>query len=122
MANSPKSFEELAEETVGTDKVNTLKGQAADAKDDLAQLRADFAKLSETVSSLIAGQASAAKSTVRDAASDLYSRGQDAVQQGVEQAKGAAGELSQTIERNPIASVLAAFGVGMLFGLMSRNR
>jgi ElaB/YqjD/DUF883 family membrane-anchored ribosome-binding protein len=95
---------------------------AKDAKDDLAQLRADLAKLADTVAGLVSNQAGAAKSSVRDTATDLYSRGQEALQQAGEKAKAKTDELSRTIEQNPITAVLAAFGLGMLFGLMSRNR
>ncbi|HVV93948.1 MAG TPA: hypothetical protein VHD15_11055 [Hyphomicrobiales bacterium] len=122
MAESPKSTDQAAAEAAAARTKHDLREGAQDAKDDLAQLRADLARLSETVSTLVANQAHAAKSTVRDTASDLYSKGQEALQQAGEKAKGATDELSHTIEQNPITSVLAAFGIGMLFGLMSRSR
>jgi ElaB/YqjD/DUF883 family membrane-anchored ribosome-binding protein len=116
MADSPSN------QFGGGDTPSEAREHAKDAKDDLAQLRADLAKLADTEAGLVSNKASAAKSSVRDTASDLYSRGQEALQQAGEKAKEKTDELSHTIEQNPITAVLAAFGLGMLFGMMSRHR
>jgi len=88
------------------------------ASEDLAQLRSDLARLSETVSTLLGHQADAA----RDTASTLYSGGKETLGVAQAQAKDAGAEMAAVIERNPLTAVAAAFGAGLLIGILNRGR
>lgn len=92
------------------------------AGDDLAELRRDLAKLTETVSNLVSNQAGHARSTVTDAAAGIYDSGAEALRYAEDQARTARDDIVRTIERNPMTAVAAALGVGMILGMMNRGR
>ena len=107
--------------------------RASDVRDDLSAVRNDLARLADTVSNLVSGQSSAARSNARsyvDQARDqLYSRANDVSKMGGmfasearDRFSNANQEIESRIERNPITAVLIAAGVGMVLGLMSRSR
>jgi ElaB/YqjD/DUF883 family membrane-anchored ribosome-binding protein len=98
------------------------KAVADDTKDDLKQLKLDLAKLTETVSSMAAQQASSARASVSNAARQLREQGESYYHEAEARAREKAKDLEQTIVGNPFASVAAAFGLGMLMGVMSRRR
>ena len=75
-------------------------GAAGDLAADLAALRQDVARLSETVSELVHHQVADAQENVR----------------------AVRGEIEASIERNPMTAVPIAFGIGMLIGRMNRSR
>lgn len=100
---------------------------------DLATLRTDVAKLTETLTAIARAEGDAAAGAVGDrlragaaraeaAAAGLAEEGYAAYQDAKARAQALGGDLGATIERNPYGSVLAALGVGFLFGLLSRGR
>lgn len=100
---------------------------------DLATLRGDVAKLTETLTALARSEGSAAADAITGrirsgaaraeaAASGLAEEGYAALQEARTRAQALSGDLDATIERNPYGSVLAALGVGFLFGLLSRGK
>lgn len=110
----------------------TLKNQD-DIVQHLERLRADFVKLSETVTRLASESAAGAQSQVSDTANravrgasaaghqiykDAATLGHDAMNT----ASVATGQLEKEIARNPMTAVLAAFGVGFAVGLLSHHR
>lgn len=110
----------------------TLKNQD-DIVQHLERLRADFVKLSETVTRLASESAAGAQSQASDTASravrgasaaghqiykDAATLGHDAMNT----ASVATGQLEKEIARNPMTAVLAAFGVGFAVGLLSHHR
>lgn len=78
---------------------------------DLAALRDDVARLTETLHALLADGAATAKNAARE--------GADAARAKVE---GAAEDLSDAIVENPLTSVLIALGVGYVVGALGRSR
>ena len=100
----------------------SVAGAAEDAKDDVAKLRADIAKLSDAVAALMAQQASSARATVTNAASKVREQGEYAYHEAEALARQKAKDVEQTIIDNPFASVAAALGIGLVLGLMSRRR
>ncbi|MBB3770713.1 ElaB/YqjD/DUF883 family membrane-anchored ribosome-binding protein [Angulomicrobium tetraedrale] len=100
---------------------------------DLAVLRADVARLAETLTTLAKVQGEAAADAVASrvrqgkekaeaTAADLMEEGADAYQEAKERASQFGGEVTATIERNPLGAVAAALGVGFLLGLITRGR
>ena len=78
---------------------------------DLAALKEDIARLTETIRGLVQHQARAAGSRVAEAVSEATDR-----------ARAASGDIEAKVERNPLTAVLVAFGIGMSIGLLSRSR
>lgn len=95
---------------------------AGQATDDLAKLKADLTKLSETVASLVTNRADTARSTVSDVAGKLRDQGEAVYHEAEARAKAKAQDLEQTIVNNPFAAVAAAFGIGVVFSMLTRRR
>ncbi|RTL98298.1 hypothetical protein EJV44_07375 [Ancylobacter aquaticus] len=100
---------------------------------DLSTLRSDVAKLTETLTALaksegasaadaIAGRFRSGAARAEAAASGLAEEGYAALHDAKARAQELTGDLGATIERNPYGSVIAALGVGFLFGLLSRGK
>jgi len=75
-------------------------GTDGDFTADLAALRQDVARLSETASELVQHQVADAQENVR----------------------AVRGEIGASIQRNPMTAVLIAVGIGVLIGRMNRWR
>ncbi|GHE47711.1 hypothetical protein GCM10019059_03050 [Camelimonas fluminis] len=104
-----------------------------DIADDLRQLREDIARLSETVTAIAASRGSAAASAVGDSvramkdnvfatAADACSAGADIAGSARQHAASFAGDVEDTVRRNPLGAILTSLGVGVLIGLMTRSR
>lgn len=100
---------------------------------DFAALREDVAKLTESLAAVARQEATGAAETVKRkvragsaraeaTATGLLEEGAAAVEDARACASTMARDVCRTVERNPIASVTAALGVGFLFGLLSRGR
>src|SRR3546814_18486848 len=76
MANSPRSTSPDPAEAV---RKAANSPAAHDVKDDLASLRADLARLSDTVTSLLGGQADQVKGLAADKANELYASDREAL-------------------------------------------
>ncbi|MCJ8143530.1 hypothetical protein MKI84_11450 [Ancylobacter sp. A5.8] len=105
----------------------------AKLSEDLAVLRADVAKLAETLSLMAKAEGEAVTDAVRQkvragaaraeaTASGLLEEGTAAYEEAKARAQGLTSELGSTIERNPLSAVAAALGIGFLFGLLTRGR
>lgn len=101
--------------------------------EDLATLRTDVAKLAESLAGLArqegAAAAEAVKQKVRSGsaqaeatAAGLLDEGAAAVNDAKACAQAFCRDASGAIERNPFAAVVAALGIGFVFGLLSRGR
>ena len=93
-----------------------------DLSADLAALRADISRLSDTVASMVRSQADVASSTVRGVMGDARDQFSQAASSAQDSAFGAAADLERRIEKNPLTAVLIAAGVGMALGMMSKSR
>lgn len=100
---------------------------------DLAVLRADVAKLADTLTSLARAQGEAATEAVASrvrqgkekaeaTAAGLLDEGTAAYNEAKDRASAIGGDVAATIERNPLGAVAAALGVGFLLGLITRGR
>jgi ElaB/YqjD/DUF883 family membrane-anchored ribosome-binding protein len=99
-----------------------LDENSADISADLAALREDVARLSDTLASVVRSQADAAGATIRGAVDDARGQLSQAVYSIRDSALEQSADFERRIERNPLTAVLIAAGVGMAFGVMSRPR
>jgi ElaB/YqjD/DUF883 family membrane-anchored ribosome-binding protein len=95
---------------------------SSDLNVDLAALRADIARLSDTVAAMMRAQADAAGAAVRGAVGDARDQLSQAASNAQDSAFGAAADLERRIEKNPLTAVLIAAGIGMALGMMSKSR
>jgi ElaB/YqjD/DUF883 family membrane-anchored ribosome-binding protein len=95
---------------------------APDLAADVAALRADIARLSDTIAGLMRGQADAAGAAVKGAVGDARDQLSQAASHAQDGAFGAAADLERRIERNPLTAMLIAVGIGMALGMMTRSR
>jgi ElaB/YqjD/DUF883 family membrane-anchored ribosome-binding protein len=103
-----------------TDK--TGDGAASDLAADLAAIRADIARLSDTLSALAHGQADAAGAAVKGAVGDARNRISQAACDAQDSAFGVAADLERRIEKSPLTAVLIAAGIGMALGMLTKSR
>lgn len=101
---------------------NSAKDAAGDIASDLAALRADIGRLSETVASLVRAQTEAAGEALRGVADGARVQFSEAASQAQDSAFGAAADLERRIERSPLTAVLIAAGIGIALGMMSKSR
>jgi ElaB/YqjD/DUF883 family membrane-anchored ribosome-binding protein len=97
-------------------------GAAGDLTADVTALRQDVARLAETMSKLVRHQTQAAGVRVSEAVGDAGHQIASTAADAQNRVRAASGEIEASIERNPLTAVLVAFGIGMLFGMMSRSR
>jgi ElaB/YqjD/DUF883 family membrane-anchored ribosome-binding protein len=105
----------------------------AKLSEDLATLRADVAKLAETLTLLAKAESEAVSDAVKQkvrasaaraeaTASGLLEEGTAAYEEAKAKAQSLGGEVCSAIERNPLSAVAAALGIGFLFGILTRGR
>ena len=93
-----------------------------DIATDLAALRQDVARLAESMSALMQGEAQGAAQRVTDVVDHAKATLSGSAAGMASRATAAGEEIEARIERHPLTAVLIAFGVGMALGLMSRSR
>jgi ElaB/YqjD/DUF883 family membrane-anchored ribosome-binding protein len=101
----------------------------ADLSEELAALRADLGRLSDTMAGLVRSQANTAGAAMRGAMGDMRGAMGDArdqlsqaASQAQDSAMGVAADLERRIERSPLTAVLIAAGIGMALGMMNKSR
>ncbi len=118
---------------VGIMAERKIENSVSDVGADLAQLKSDLGKLAASVASLVESQGQsaaasvkgrmrAAASTAEDAASRVAEEGRYAYDQTRAAVANAGDDVSRMVERNPIAALGIALGVGLVIGMMSRRR
>lgn len=109
------------------------KPEMTDVTADLAALKADVAKLTETLAAFVASRAETATDTARTEAQAAADTLKAATDKALAEGQALAGEararavslgedIQGVIERNPTTSVMTALGVGLLVGFLSRGR
>lgn len=118
---------------VGIMAERKIESSVGDIGADLAQLKADIGKLAASVASLVEdqghsaaasvrGRVRAAAATAEDAAGRVAEEGRHAYDQTREAVANAGDDLGRMVERNPIAALGIALGVGLVIGMLSRRR
>lgn len=100
----------------------TEESVAGDFTADLAALRKDVARLAATMGDLVQHQTNAAGRGVSEAVSDAAGKIESAAAGAQASVCKAGSELTASIERNPMTSVLISFGIGIALGMLSRSR
>lgn len=78
---------------------------------EMKQLRSDFVKIAELL-----------QGTLRDAGNDAMQRARAKGEEVWDDAKARTDDIVQLIETRPVASTAAAFGIGMLLGMLMHGR
>ena len=94
---------------------------ASELSVDLAALRTDLARLSDTIAVLMRGQADAAGAAVKGAVGDARYQLSQAAIHAQDRAFGVAADLERRVEKS-LSAVLIAAGIGMALGMMSKSR
>lgn len=93
---------------------------------DFSQLKADIAKMQDTLAKFASQSGSAAANTARDLGQAVSSQVGNAASEmaatATEQAKTFASELEGMARRNPLGTLAGTLVVGVLIGMLSRNR
>jgi len=93
-----------------------------DIANDLTALRRDIAHLTEALRGFVDQQTQTAGARVRDATEGVKDRIAAAAGDARKSAANAGDEIAASIERNPLAAILIAMGLGLLIGMISRSR
>ena len=94
--------------------------------EDLGNLKSDIKRLQETFTKFASEAGGTAAGTVKDVtgavASKIGSAAGEVTGNATDQVKTFASELELMARRNPLGTLAATFGVGVLIGMMSRGR
>jgi ElaB/YqjD/DUF883 family membrane-anchored ribosome-binding protein len=88
---------------------STVENEFDTVKDDLAKLRSDISQLSATLKDLTSD-------TVRQQIETIRTRVDSITGEARQQGREVLDDLTDRIEEKPLASVLIAFGAGLLIG------
>jgi ElaB/YqjD/DUF883 family membrane-anchored ribosome-binding protein len=140
LGETARSHAESLKDKVG-DAVDRGKSGIADSAlaardglaEDMARLRADFAKMQETVARFAAEAGGEAASTARSvgqavasevgsAASGIAEAGAQMASTAKEQVKTFASELEAMARKNPLGTIAGTLVAGIVIGMMSRGR
>lgn len=99
----------------------TVEAVGGDLAGDLAALRQDVARLTETMSELVQDRTRAFGSRAAAAVGDARDRIASTAADAQSRARAVGGDIEAGVERHPLAAVLIAFGVGVAFGMLSRR-
>lgn len=93
-------------------------------KEDIAKLREDIASLASAVLGAASGSFDDAKAKANDKSQEAREAFTGKMNEGIDRGKQFLGDIDEQVTRNPIGSVLVAFGVGILVAkiLGSGNR
>jgi ElaB/YqjD/DUF883 family membrane-anchored ribosome-binding protein len=97
-------------------------GAAENFTADLAALRQDIASMADRLTKLVQHQAQSAGHSVSETVGDVTDKIAGATENAQKSVCAAGQEIEARIERNPMTSVLIAFGVGVSLGLLNRLR
>jgi ElaB/YqjD/DUF883 family membrane-anchored ribosome-binding protein len=104
-----------------------------DITSDLAALRADIARLAETMTTIAQNQAGTtsqalsetmekARVVLSEATDSLSRTGRDIATEATGRIKTMGTEVGASIERNPMTAVLIAAALGLMIGMLGRDR
>ncbi|MFN4283871.1 MAG: YqjD family protein [Alphaproteobacteria bacterium] len=91
-------------------------------KSDVAQLRKQIRKLTDTVNDITADRGSELSDVLRANLQSVVSQGEEALSQVRDQAERVTAETQDAIAKNPLTAVSVALGVGVVLGMLCRGR
>jgi ElaB/YqjD/DUF883 family membrane-anchored ribosome-binding protein len=89
---------------------------------DLAALRDDITKLTQSVTDLVRAQATTTADSMLGAVDSARRKISDTATDAQDRVSAISSDLESTIERNPLTAIFVAIGAGILIGLLSRTR
>ncbi len=89
---------------------------------DLAALREDITKLTQSVTDLVRSQATSTADSMLGAIDSTRRKISDTAADAQDRVSAISSDLESTIERNPLTAIFVAIGAGILVGLLSRTR
>lgn len=107
--------------TSGTSEVAKVAKGAIDnvTNADFSALRDDLAKLTQTVSQLVQGQAATTRDQVMDAVGTASANLSDSAAAAQQKLMSVEADLEKRIQKNPLGAVAIAVGLGILLGRMT---
>jgi ElaB/YqjD/DUF883 family membrane-anchored ribosome-binding protein len=99
-----------------------LESVTQDIAVDFSALQRDITRLTEALRELLDAQTQAAGARVSDAADGVKDRLAQATGDARKGAQAASDDIAARIERNPIAAILIALGLGLFIGLIGNRR
>jgi ElaB/YqjD/DUF883 family membrane-anchored ribosome-binding protein len=91
-------------------------------KDDLARLREDFGELAHTLKDLARSGAGAARERLDQGAHGVVDEIRSLLERMRHTGKDAVESVEERVQKNPLAGVLIALGVGFLLGKLLERR
>jgi ElaB/YqjD/DUF883 family membrane-anchored ribosome-binding protein len=95
---------------------------AGDLTAELAALREDIARLTDTVAGIVRHEARAAGAAASSMAAGVADGLSDATEGVRDRAEALGTEIEACIVRYPVSATLIAFGLGVVLGMISRPR
>jgi ElaB/YqjD/DUF883 family membrane-anchored ribosome-binding protein len=95
---------------------------AVDLSADLANLRADVAKLSGSMAELLRQQKAQTQDRIRGAVDSAREHFAHSAADAKESVRSASAEFEASIERNPLTAVMIAMMCGLVLGMMGRSQ
>jgi ElaB/YqjD/DUF883 family membrane-anchored ribosome-binding protein len=109
-----------------SDFSNSMDSARSSIGDDLATLKSDLKRLQETFTKFASEAGGTAAGTVRDVGGAMASRigaaAGEMTGQATDQVKTFASELEGIARRNPLGTLAATLGIGIVIGMMGRGR
>ncbi len=123
-SNTAKDAAKDMRETV-RDSGKAASATAGDIQADLDALRADVARLTQQIASIVSGKGNQAwqraKSSVEGVISDAEAKGMEAVGAVREVGDNLVDAIDESLEKRPYTTLALAAGIGFLFGAMWRR-
>lgn len=105
----------------------------SDISSDLAALRSDIARLTDTMTTMAQNQAGTTSEALSEAmekarvvlaeATDTLTRtGRDLASEATGKLRSMGTEMGASIERNPLTAVMIAAALGLMIGMLGRDR
>jgi len=91
-------------------------------KSDVAQLRKQIRKLTDTVNDITSDRGAELSDVLRANLQSVVSQGEEALAEVRDQAERVSADTQDAIAKNPLTAVSIALGVGVILGMISRGR
>jgi ElaB/YqjD/DUF883 family membrane-anchored ribosome-binding protein len=91
-------------------------------KDDLARLRSDIADLTQKLLDIGKSEAGSARNRIESEARNLVRELRQTLNETGEHGRKTVESVEQLVTERPLVSLLAAFGLGLLFGKLLERR
>lgn len=95
---------------------------STDTSSELSNLRAEVSRLSEVIANRARSEADSAGQMISDTMADLGKRSKEVAAVARDKVQETGFEVEDAISRNPWGAVMIAGGIGLVLGMLSRQR